>query len=182
MISHYKLILRYVFLNLTKISFLNFTFYQKHSIFLFLHPSYVYFLNLHLRLSSPFYSLQLTELFSYELPSSPLTQTSSTTIFVYNYLSVFSQARLFLISPSSTTSRTPLSLAELFLNANWLEREAAEMTGSNFYGKKDSRNLLLCYGDSSSPIKKAFPSIGLREIYYDSPSDTLIQNPVSIQF
>lgn len=41
---------------------------------------------------------------------------------------------------------------------------------------------MLPYGDTSAPMKKSFPSVGLREIFYDSITDTLIQNPVSIQF
>jgi NADH-quinone oxidoreductase subunit C len=74
------------------------------------------------------------------------------------------------------------SIAELFPNANWLEREIAELHGVFFLGKKDLRNLLLQYGDTSAPMLKSYPSIGTREIFYDSVSDLLIQNPVSLQF
>lgn len=74
------------------------------------------------------------------------------------------------------------SVTELFLNSNWLEREVAELNGIFFLGKKDTRNLLLQYGDTSAPMKKSFPSIGLREIFYNSNSDSLIQTTVSIQF
>lgn len=56
------------------------------------------------------------------------------------------------------------------------------MHGFFLIGKKDIRNLMLQYGDTSSPLKKSFPSIGTKEIFYDSSSDLLIQNPVSIQF
>jgi hypothetical protein len=41
---------------------------------------------------------------------------------------------------------------------------------------------MLVYGDFSTPLKKSFPSIGIKEIFYDSVSDLLIQTPVSIQF
>jgi NADH:ubiquinone oxidoreductase subunit C len=51
-----------------------------------------------------------------------------------------------------------------------------------FLGKKDLRNLMLQYGDLSAPFQKSFPSIGVREIFYDSVSDTLVQTPVTIQF
>lgn len=74
------------------------------------------------------------------------------------------------------------SIAELFLNANWLEREVSEFHGIFFTGKKDLRNLLLPYGDTSAPLRKSFPSIGVRELFYDSVSNLIIQNPVSIQF
>jgi NADH:ubiquinone oxidoreductase subunit C len=73
------------------------------------------------------------------------------------------------------------SISELFSAGNWLEREAHEMHGVSFSGKKDIRNLMLQYGDSSSPLKKSFPSIGLREMFYDPVKDIVVQNPVSIQ-
>jgi hypothetical protein len=41
---------------------------------------------------------------------------------------------------------------------------------------------MLTYGDTSAPMRKSFPSIGIKEIFYDSNSDLLIQNAVSIQF
>jgi NADH:ubiquinone oxidoreductase subunit C len=37
-------------------------------------------------------------------------------------------------------------------------------------------------GDTSAPMRKSFPSIGVKEVFYDSLTDLLIQNPVSIQF
>jgi len=74
------------------------------------------------------------------------------------------------------------SITEIFTNANWLEREVAELHGIFFSGKKDLRNLLLQYGDTSAPMQKSFPTIGTREIFYDAVSDLLVQNPVSVQF
>lgn len=74
------------------------------------------------------------------------------------------------------------SITELFSNANWLEREISELHGFFFFGKKDLRNLMLPYGDTSAPFNKSFPSIGFKEIYYDSINDNLIQNQISIQF
>jgi NADH:ubiquinone oxidoreductase subunit C len=54
------------------------------------------------------------------------------------------------------------------------------MHGGTFIGKKDIRNLMLQYGDSSAPLQKSFPSIGLREMFYDPIKDVVVQNPVSI--
>ena len=73
------------------------------------------------------------------------------------------------------------SITELYSSANWLEREAAELSGITFNGKKDLRNLMLQYGDSTAPFQKPFPSIGLKEMYYTPIKDTIIQNPVSLQ-
>jgi hypothetical protein len=41
---------------------------------------------------------------------------------------------------------------------------------------------MLQYGDTSAPFKKSFPSIGVKEIFYDAVTDLVIQNPTSIQF
>ena len=73
------------------------------------------------------------------------------------------------------------SIAELFTAANWLEREIAELHGVSFFGKKDLRNLMLQYGDSTAPFQKAFPSIGIKEIFYNPVKDTLVQNHLSLQ-
>jgi NADH:ubiquinone oxidoreductase subunit C len=63
-----------------------------------------------------------------------------------------------------------------------LEREIAELHGIFFSGKKDLRNLMLQYGDTSAPLKKFFPSIGIKEVFYDAVADVLVQNPTSVQF
>jgi NADH:ubiquinone oxidoreductase subunit C len=53
--------------------------------------------------------------------------------------------------------------------------------GVSFSGKKDIRNLLLQYGDSSFPFQKSFPSVGLKEMFYNPVKDTLVQSQVSLQ-
>ena len=56
------------------------------------------------------------------------------------------------------------------------------MCGIFFENKKDIRNLLLQYGDTSTPFRKSYPSIGTKETIYDSTDDYIKQNKVSIQF
>jgi hypothetical protein len=41
---------------------------------------------------------------------------------------------------------------------------------------------MLQYGDTSAPFKKSFPSIGVKEIFYDAVTDMLIQTTPSVQF
>lgn len=41
---------------------------------------------------------------------------------------------------------------------------------------------MLQYGDTSAPFQKSYPSIGTREVYYDTVTDSLIQSPITIQF
>lgn len=162
-----------------------------------------YFLMLHLRLSSLFYTTQLIDIFSYELPlyknltslptevSHKSTLNSALSILtVYNFHSLFFQERffIFLFNFSNKTNFlffkktfAVASLTELFYAGNWLEREVSELNGVNFFFKKDLRNLMLQYGDTSLPFQKSFPSIGVKELFYDPIRDTLVQNPVTVQ-
>lgn len=57
----------------------------------------------------------------------------------------------------------------------------SELCGVTFLGKKDLRNLMLQYGDSSSPFQKSFPAIGLKEMFYSSVRDVIVQSPVTLQ-
>ena len=165
----------------------------------FITQNNLYYLAIHLKLSSLFYSTQLCEIFSYELPSNSnnlLDKNSKLSILnnslvVYNFHSLLSNQRFFIfinINNKRNVNKLSLSwnylnsITELFLNANWLEREAAELNGIFFSNKKDLRNLMLTYGDTSAPLRKSFPSIGVREVFYDSVTDLLVQEPVSLQF
>jgi NADH:ubiquinone oxidoreductase subunit C len=155
-----------------------------------LPKNYLYYLNLHLKFSTFFYTTQLIDIFSYSRPSiSDLKKNLSYeegNIVVYTYHNVFFQKRFFFFVPLSgegCLSKDSLnSIAELFTNAGWLEREASELSGFMYFNKKDTRNLMLPYSDNSQPLQKNFPSIGLKEIFYDLQSDYLIQQPVSVQF
>jgi NADH:ubiquinone oxidoreductase subunit C len=166
---------------------------------LYITENDLYYASLHIKLSSLFYSTQLIDIFAYEIPNVNNIKNNSTkkiplinnSLLVYNFHSINFHQRFFLfVYLNSTYNLKNLtnywgnvnSITELFPNANWLERENSELHGIFFYGKKDLRNLMLVYGDTSAPLRKSFPSIGTREIYYDAPSDLLVQSPVTIQF
>lgn len=70
----------------------------------------------------------------------------------------------------------------MFVNASWLEREVAELHGIFFIYKKDLRNLMLPFNDTSAPLQKNLPSIGLKELSYDTLNDAIVQTNVTIQF
>lgn len=40
---------------------------------------------------------------------------------------------------------------------------------------------MLQYGDSSSPFQKSFPTVGLKEMFYSSVKDVIVQSPVTLQ-
>lgn len=182
---------------------------------LLLSSTALYYFTLHLKLSSLFYTAQLTDIFSYEVPrpspcptdytpsSTPsnmaktkfsLSNKSLSSPVVYNFHLLNSQVRFYVFVTLPLMSFTHLgainhssrfsglnSITDLFFAANWLERETSELNGVTFTNKKDLRNLMLQYGDASAPFQKSFPSIGLKEMYYNPIKDTIIQNPVSIQ-
>lgn len=158
----------------------------------------LYFLVFHFRFSSLFYSTQLSEMLTYEVMSSNSVNSKAgfgrgvSTLVVYNFHLLNTQNRFFIFLQASTNF-TPgnhklninnaalLSITELFSAANWLERELSELHGVSFSGKKDLRNLMLQYGDSTAPFQKSFPSIGMTEMYYNPIKDTIVQNPISVQ-
>ena len=131
---------------------------------------------------------QLGDIFAYELPGENSvnfsTPRTSESYVVYNFHNLMFQDRFFLFCIDSSGSRFGNfvnSIAEVFPNANWLEREVSELHGVAFTNKKDLRNLMLQYGDTTVPFQKSSPSIGYKEIYYDSVSDILIETPITLQ-
>ena len=145
----------------------------------------------HYRLSTNFFVNQLVDVFAYEifLKNTSLSSNnfSNNSVIVYNLHNIFSNNRLFVFtklmpnSPKSAYYCTLGTVSELFANANWLEREVSELHGIQFLFKKDLRNLMLQYGDSSTPFRKSSPSIGFRETVYDILSDTVTQVRIGSQ-
>ena len=190
-----KIFFKYILNNLS-FTFVNNFLQKSKNITLLINNSSLTYLMVHFRLSSVFYSSQLVDIFSYEIASAKSPANSNnyslplSTITVYNIHSLYSQDRFFIFVNNTGTSglnfnntsiTTLDSIAELYPSANWLEREVSELNGITFSGKKDLRNLMLQYGDSSAPFKKSFPSIGLKEMYYEPLKDTLVQNPITVQ-
>jgi NADH:ubiquinone oxidoreductase subunit C len=199
MSSNTKLYFKYILLNL-KYTFINNFTNKTKNVNIFLPKDTLFYLCLHLKLASPFYLSQLSDIFAYEIliPSfknenklfdfNRSKETSSVNVYNFHNLQYYDRFFIFTVNTLTTTKSTKnyanancFSITELFPAANWLEREVSELHGINFLGKSDLRNLLLQYGDSTAPFQKSFPTIGLQEMYYDPVKDTLIQNPVSVQ-
>lgn len=70
------------------------------------------------------------------------------------------------------------SISSYFQNAQWPERETAEMVGSFFYNKLDNRKLLLDYSFIGYPLLKIYPSIGFVELMYSFISSWIIVTPL----
>lgn len=168
---------------------------------LYLKNNKNYYLLLHNRLATSFSPNQLSDILTYEIflnkykdatESAPVQDpskfqnynTDSNYVLVYNLHNLLHNNRLFIFTKLSGTSSRNFSVntvSELYINANWLERELAEMYGLQFVFKKDLRNLMLQYGDTSTPFKKSFPVIGFRETSYNVLSDLVVQNRFDLQ-
>ena len=170
-----------------------------------LSNNHLFFLTTHFKLATPFYTTQLCDILAYEvlqnsqIPTNHLSSKlnyqnswskAQNTVIIYNFHTFYTQNRFFIFTQTSKTftkskflklNDSSDSIAELFPAANWLEREVSELHGINFAGKKDLRNLMLQYGDTSSPFQKLFPSIGVKELFYDPLKDTLVQKNVTVQ-
>jgi len=190
--NNYRVFFRYFFYGVTNnFFFLNHSTHGTYNISLLIPRSVLYYLALYFKFSSLTYSSQLSDIFAYELPitsktlnkSKTLNLCTSSSIVTYNFHSLLNQERFFIFTSNSTTTNIDKSLTsvtELFPNAWWLEREIAELHGIFFRGKKDLRNLMLQYGDVSSPFQKSFPSIGVRELAYDPVVDLITQQPLTV--
>jgi len=115
-------------------------------------------------------------------------------ILVYHFHQITSSERIFIFTPLSSVGNTTtngevsyqnnssqwgVSVSQLFSSARWLEREVSELFGIQLLGMLDRRNLLLQYGETSSPLKKSYPSVGWYEIFYLPIYNTLVERAIS---
>lgn len=201
MVLNFKLFFKYVFWKINYAFVTNLSQKAKNTNIL-INNNALFYSCTHLKMSSAFYNTQLCDMLAYEVLNNGKSSLNVTTqkysnwskaqdtIVVYNFHSLITQSRFFLFTHNNTNvikskfhnkNDSSDSIAELFPAANWLEREIAELHGVSFAGKKDLRNLMLQYGDTSAPFQKLFPSIGLKELFYDPLKDTLVQKNVSVQ-
>ncbi len=174
--------------------FLKTTQKDEHTTAAVIPNSVLYYLALHIKLSTLTTAAQLVDMLAYELPYALNTgrthTTAGTTVLVHNLHLLGVQQRILLLTlcngaaPTSAAASADAvgSVSELFTSAVWLEREVAELHGLFFLYKRDLRNLILPYNDTTAPLQKALPSIGLREITYDTINDTILNVPVTVQF
>jgi NADH:ubiquinone oxidoreductase subunit C len=150
---------------------------SNSNIKLLINSSNLYYLIYHSRMCSNNLNNQIVDLYCYETNQGCCT--------VYSLHNLNSNHRTFIITklPNKNEKKTRglRSISEIYSSSWWLEREASEMHGVVFEGKKDLRNLMLQYGDSTSPFKKNFPSVGTRELLFDSTVDQVVQVPISLQ-
>ena len=120
MYNNYKFYLKCILVNS------NYSFISNSSQFLkndniYIDSKSLYYLNIHLRFSSLFYTLQLVDMFPYELLTLSSTgvdrrlkqnnNKSVTTLLVYNYHLINTQSRFFIFTQSNTNVSSKGSVA-----------------------------------------------------------------------
>ena len=98
---------------------------------------------------------------------------------VYDLLSLTFNSRLRLKVFVNEITSIP-SIVNIFINANWWEREVWDMYGIYFDNHPDLRRILTDYGFESYPMRKDFPLSGYVEFRYDEKKKRVIGEPIEL--
>ena len=74
-----------------------------------------------------------------------------------------------------------VSVTDIWVSADWYEREAFDLFGIMFNGHADLRRILTDYGFIGHPFRKDFPTSGHVEMRYDAEQARVIYQPVTIE-
>jgi len=72
------------------------------------------------------------------------------------------------------------SSIDVYINANWWEREIWDLYGIYFENHKDLRRILTDYSFEGYPMRKDFPLSGFTEFRYDDTKKMIICEPVQL--
>lgn len=98
---------------------------------------------------------------------------------VYNLLSMRHNTRVRVKVTTAESAAVP-SVADVFLTANWFERETYDLFGIYFSGHPDLRRILTDYGFEGHPLRKDFPMTGFVELRYDDLEKRVKYSPVQL--
>ena len=127
-----------------------------------------------LRDDSDFQFQQLVELCGVDYPQRPLRFDV-----VYLLLSLTKNVRIRVKVQTDEDTAVP-TVASVYPNADWCEREAFDMYGIFFSGHPDLRRILTDYGFHGHPLRKDFPMSGYVEVRYDDSLKRVVYEPVKI--
>ena len=76
---------------------------------------------------------------------------------------------------------TPLlSAVNIYINANWWEREIWDLYGVYFDKHLDLRRILTDYGFEGHPLRKDFPLSGYVELHYNESKKRVVVEPLEL--
>jgi len=73
-----------------------------------------------------------------------------------------------------------MSITQLFINADWWEREIWDLYGVYFDKHLDLRRILTDYGFEGHPLRKDFPLSGYVELRYNENKKQVIAEPLEL--
>ena len=73
-----------------------------------------------------------------------------------------------------------ISLVDIYVNSNWLERESWDLYGIKYIYHQDLRRILTDYGFIGHPLLKIFPLTGFVEMRYDDLLNKIIKESIEL--
>jgi len=98
---------------------------------------------------------------------------------IYNLLSIRFNNRL-KIKIAINELQPVDSIANIYKNADWSEREVWDMFGIFFLNHPDLRRILTDYGFEGHPLRKDFPLSGFLEVYYNELKKRVVYEPINL--
>ena len=98
---------------------------------------------------------------------------------VYDLLSLLYNSRLRIKIFVNEVTSVPSSV-DIFVNANWWEREIWDLYGIYFDKHPDLRRILTDYGFEGHPLRKDFPLSGYVEVRYSESKKRVIVEPLEL--
>ena len=98
---------------------------------------------------------------------------------VYDLLSLTFNSRLRVKVFVNEITPVPSSM-EVFINANWWEREVWDLYGVYFDKHTDLRRILSDYGFEGHPMRKDFPLSGFVEFRFDESKKRIVGEPIEL--
>jgi NADH/F420H2 dehydrogenase subunit C len=98
---------------------------------------------------------------------------------VYELLSLKKNHR-FRLKTTANENTIVSSIVNLYMCANWWERENWDLFGVFFEGHPDLRRILTDYGFNGHPLRKDFPLSGYLDLRYDEKSKRVVQESLEI--
>jgi NADH-quinone oxidoreductase subunit C len=98
---------------------------------------------------------------------------------VWQFLSMYRNQRIRVKAAVREDEMVP-SIVDVYVAANWFEREVFDMFGILFTGHPDLRRILTDYGFRGYPLRKDFPTTGYVEMRYDEALKRCVYEPVKL--
>jgi len=98
---------------------------------------------------------------------------------IYNLLSIRYNSRITIKTGLSEIMPVE-SISDIFMNANWWEREVWDMFGIFFLNHPDLRRILTDYGFEGFPLRKDFPLTGFVETRYYEQVKRIVYEPLEL--